>query len=71
MTSPPSPLIWFLLLDSSTGEPFKGTTSEKVPIIFIQIYLVTGNLTMNESMNYHKYDYLQKPFILKYELLNG
>jgi len=32
MSSPPSPLIWFLLVDSITGQPYKGTTADKVSI---------------------------------------
>ena len=28
----PPRLIWFLLLDSSTGEPYKGTSAEKVSV---------------------------------------
>jgi hypothetical protein len=33
MSSPaPSPLIWFLLVDSVTGQPYKGTTADKVSI---------------------------------------
>jgi hypothetical protein len=28
----PPRLIWFLLLDSSTGEPYQGTSAEKVPV---------------------------------------
>ena len=27
-----SPLVWFQLLDSATGEPYKGTTAEKVAV---------------------------------------
>ena len=27
---PPSPLVWFLLLDSETGEPYKNTTTDYV-----------------------------------------
>ena len=30
MSSPPSPLVWFQLLDSSTGESFKGTSVSSV-----------------------------------------
>ena len=30
LTPPPSLFIWFLLFDSVTGEPYKGTTAEKV-----------------------------------------
>ena len=30
MSSPPFPLVWFLLLDSATGQLYKGTTAEKV-----------------------------------------
>jgi len=30
MSSPPSPLVWFLLLESTTGLPYKGTTADKV-----------------------------------------
>jgi hypothetical protein len=30
MSSPPSPLIWFLLLDSTTGEPYMGTSVTSV-----------------------------------------
>ena len=30
MLSPPSPLIWFQLLDSVTGEPYKGTSADYV-----------------------------------------
>jgi hypothetical protein len=32
MSSPPSPLVWFLLLDSATGLPYKGTTADKVSV---------------------------------------
>jgi len=32
MSSPPSPLVWFLLLDSATGEPYKGTSATKVSV---------------------------------------
>jgi hypothetical protein len=32
MSSPPSPLIWFLLVDSITGQPYKGTSADKVSI---------------------------------------
>ena len=32
MSSPPSLLIWFVLLDSATGESYKGTTADKVSI---------------------------------------
>jgi hypothetical protein len=32
MSSPPSPLIWFLLVDSITGQPYKGTNADKVSI---------------------------------------
>jgi hypothetical protein len=28
----PSPLVWFLLLDSATGEPYKGTTADFVSL---------------------------------------
>jgi hypothetical protein len=28
--SPPSPLVWFLLLDSATGEPYKGTSASSI-----------------------------------------
>ena len=27
-----SPLIWFLLVDSTTGEPYKGTSADKVSV---------------------------------------
>ena len=27
-----SPLVWFQLLDSVTGEPYKGTTADKVSV---------------------------------------
>ena len=30
--STPSPLVWFLLLDAATGEPYKGTTADKVAL---------------------------------------
>jgi hypothetical protein len=30
MSSPPSPLIWFLLVDSATGQPYKGTTVSSI-----------------------------------------
>ena len=29
---PPSPLVWFLLLDSETGEPYKNTTTDYVSL---------------------------------------
>ncbi len=32
MSSPPSPLVWFLLLDSATGQPYKGSTADKVSV---------------------------------------
>ncbi len=32
MSSPPSPLVWFLLLDSATGLPYKGTTADYVSL---------------------------------------
>jgi hypothetical protein len=32
MSSPPSPLVWFLLLDSATGEPYKKTTADYVSL---------------------------------------
>jgi len=32
MSSPPYPLVWFLLLDSATGEPYKKTTADKVAV---------------------------------------
>jgi hypothetical protein len=28
----PSPIVWFLLLDSATGEPYKKTTADKVAV---------------------------------------
>jgi hypothetical protein len=31
-SSPPSPLVWFLLLDAATGNPYKGTTADKVAV---------------------------------------
>jgi hypothetical protein len=34
MSSSPSPLIWFLLVDSITGQPYKGTSADKVSIAF-------------------------------------
>ena len=30
--SPPPPLVWFLLLDSATGEPYKATSAAKVSV---------------------------------------
>lgn len=27
-----SPLVWFLLVDSATGQPYKGTTADKVAV---------------------------------------
>jgi hypothetical protein len=30
--STPSPLVWFLLLDAATGEPYKGTTADYVSL---------------------------------------
>ena len=30
--SPPSPLVWFRLLDSTTGQSYKGTTADKVAV---------------------------------------
>ena len=30
MSSPPSPLVWFQLMDSATGEPYEGTTVSSV-----------------------------------------
>lgn len=30
MSSPPSPLVWFLLLDAATGLPYKGTSADYV-----------------------------------------
>ena len=32
MSTPPSPLIWFLLFDSATGKPYKGTSATKVKV---------------------------------------
>lgn len=33
MSFPPSPpLVWFQLLDSATGEPYKGTAADKVSV---------------------------------------
>ena len=32
MSSPPSPLIWFLLLDSTTVQPYKGSTADYVSL---------------------------------------
>ena len=32
MSSPPSPLFWFLLLDSATGVPYKATSADKVAV---------------------------------------
>jgi hypothetical protein len=32
MSSPPSPLVWFQLFDSATGEPYKKTTADKVSV---------------------------------------
>jgi hypothetical protein len=32
MSSPPSPLVWFLLLDAATGNPYKGTSADKVAV---------------------------------------
>jgi len=32
MSSPPSPLVWFQLLDSATGEPYKKTTADYVSL---------------------------------------
>ena len=32
MSSPPSPLVWFLLLDAATGEPYKGTSADYVSL---------------------------------------
>ena len=32
MSSPPSPLVWFLLLDSATGLPYKGTSADYVSL---------------------------------------
>ena len=32
MLSPPTPLVWFLLLDSATGLPYKGTNADKVSV---------------------------------------
>ena len=32
VSSPPSPLVWFLLLDSITGLPYKGTTADYVSL---------------------------------------
>jgi hypothetical protein len=32
MSSPPSPLVWFLLLDSATGQPYKGTSADAVSL---------------------------------------
>ncbi len=32
MSSFPSPLVWFLLLDSNSGLPYKGTTADKVSV---------------------------------------
>jgi len=29
---PPSPLIWFQLFDFATGEPYKGTSADKVSV---------------------------------------
>ena len=32
MSSPPSPLVWFLIVDSVTGKPYKGTTADYVSL---------------------------------------
>jgi hypothetical protein len=32
MSSPPSPLVWFQLLDSATGLPYKGTSADAVSV---------------------------------------
>ena len=32
MSTPPSPLIWFLLFDSATGKPYKGTSADAVSL---------------------------------------
>ena len=32
MSSPPSPLVWFLLLDSSDGQLYKGTSADYVSL---------------------------------------
>ena len=32
MSFPPSPLIWFVLVDSATGEPYKGTSADAVSL---------------------------------------
>ena len=32
MSSPPSPLVWFQLLDSAAGEPYKRTSADKVSV---------------------------------------
>ncbi|MFN7883395.1 MAG: hypothetical protein ACK5PF_10340 [bacterium] len=32
MSSPPSPLVWFLLLDAATGLPYKGSSADKVSV---------------------------------------
>ena len=32
MPSSPPPRVWFLLLDSATGQPYKGTSADKVSV---------------------------------------
>ena len=32
LSSPPSPLVWFRLLDSATGQSYKGTTADYVSL---------------------------------------
>ena len=32
MSSSPYPLVWFLLLDSATGQPYKGTSADAVSL---------------------------------------
>ena len=32
LPSSPSPLVWFQLLDSATGQPYKGTSADKVAV---------------------------------------
>ncbi|KAI8891671.1 hypothetical protein BC833DRAFT_454794, partial [Globomyces pollinis-pini] len=32
MSSPPSPMVWFLLVESDTGLPYKGTSADKVAV---------------------------------------
>ncbi|KAL3815268.1 hypothetical protein ACHAXA_001880 [Cyclostephanos tholiformis] len=48
---PPSPLIWFLLLDSVTGQPYKGTTADYVSIYSGAVVAEFRKLVHRENSN--------------------